>query len=83
MTYKFNSVPTYRTYRLSRAADAVQTKKIRTNTYNIVDVFQLEHFCSSRVSYVRRNAYKIYPDVLDLSVCNQVVRSRVKKSEML
>ena len=59
----------YRTYpSLSGAADVVQTKDIRTNTYNNVDVFQLGRFCSSRVSHVRRNAYKIYPDVLNLDV---------------
>ena len=48
--------------------------EIRTNTYKNVDVFQLGRFCSSRVSYARRNVYKIYPNVLDLSVSNRVVR---------
>ena len=68
MTHKLNSVPTYRTYpSLSMAADAVQTTEIRTNTYNNVDAFQLRRFCSSRVSHVRRNVYKMYPDVLNLS----------------
>ena len=76
MTHRFNSVPTYRTYpSVSRVADAVHTKKMRTNTYSNVDVFQLGRFCCSSVSHVRRNVYKIlYPDVLDLSVSNRVVR---------
>ena len=75
MTHRAYSVPKYRTFpRLSRTADAIQAKEIRTNTYSSIDDFQLGCFCSSRVSYARRNVYKIYPNVLDLSVSNRVVR---------
>ena len=72
------------TQALSRAADAVQTKEIRTNTYKNVDIFQLGRFCSSRVNYLKQNVYgKIYPDMLDLSVSNRIIRKRAKKLEIM
>ena len=57
----------------------LQIKEIRTNAYNNVDVIQLGRFCNSSVSHVRRNVNKIYPDVLNLSGSNGVVRERAKK----